>query len=580
MVTLTPGQSRLIHTILDLQPPTVVNVYGGPGCAKSSTLAYALNDRRHTRPTLYLVFNREAKRSMEHKIQITNVVRCATYAGLAWATPALRTHTKDIYAYRLRTENSDGSDDSEDEETDHTPVAQAHSFEYVAFVEWLHTTDGPEELNDQSRVMWDAIVDGSAPIDEKATFKLLLLSPDVRNRVFGAYEVIVWDEAQDMNAVQWALCDALRREGRHVQIMAGDPFQCINVWAGAVFRAFLPSRGVHDQRPQRQELTLASSFRLSGAALNATNSLARLMRSYKRDLPRSLIGLVSGNTRPATSRRRHHGYLDVHGGGMMHATNVIRYLERTRPPPGQGYLFFRTNKQLWIWLLDNYKSVLGYKARYPELVVQCDPKKFRSMERELELYNERRSSSGYIDPRQLRYLFRCVMGKCGNHCAVANALDRIREMQATPPVTPHTSKKRKLTRHDPRQTTLFGSVPPWSGQIELLCTTVHTQKGRERTFSALMGDLVPSPVRSGMHVPSVKFDEHLRVIFVALSRCTHHDGLLVPTELACRLNSITSVREVLRRTPAGSITSIVDRIHDYIGYTESLVPTCRVTGPC
>ena len=72
-------------------------------------------------------------------------------------------------------------------------------------------------------------------------------------------------------------------------------------------------------------------------------------------------------------------------------------------------------------------------------------------------------------------------------------------------------------------------------------------------------------------------NEMFRVLFVAMSRCQHPSGLLVPARVARRVNSVTTVREVLMRTALGNRRDIIPRIEEYIGYANcSMYPVCRV----
>lgn len=540
-----------MQTIAGARPPSLLRLYGGPGCAKSSTIAMAANNV-HDGDVLCLVFNRDAKESMRAKTRAGRVT-CSTYAGLSYVSAEISgLYEADYRAYYHCSFPDNGI------VGDALAVADEGSSAMRArseFVHWLSTTEDASALQTNgAQRMWEAVCNRTVPIDEKVTFKLLILNPDLRRRVFGVFSMIIWDEAQDMDAVKWELSRRIHHDGMHVQVFAGDPYQCINTWAGAVLETFMAKRlhGLHTT-----DMTVSRTFRLRGSVLHACNACARWMHSTCPSLPTSLSALSCEQ-----ASHGHHGYLRCPRRGELNMHDVIRHLKESRIPDGsKGYLFFRTNVQLWSFLLCHFSDMMRLKAKYPRLVIRCDANRFDKMKNSVSEFLQNADD----EPRD--YILSKLLELFPHHnpeevCAQIMGIKKLQQCQA--------GTKRPRPSKDPRQRTLFGTVPTWSRDIDLLCTTVHSQKGRERPFAALMGDF-------DIHT---KHDEMFRVLFVAMSRCQHPSGLLAPAGVARCFNGVTTVREVLMRTALRNRRGTVDiipRIEAYIGYANcSLYPVCRV----
>ena len=551
MATPTPQQAHVVKTITGASPPSLFRLYGGPGCAKSSTIAMTANNLHDGRNVLCLVFNRDAKESLKEKTR-TGRVTCSTYAGLPYASAEIKDSYKVDYRayYRCSFPDDDDIADEVSPVFDEGNSAMRASNE---FVRWLATTDDVCALQSNgAQQMWQAVCNRTAPINEKATFKLLMLDPDLRQRVFGVFSMIIWDEAQDMDAVKWELSRRIYHDGMHVQVFAGDPYQCINTWAGAVLETFAAKR-LHGL--PTTDMTVSRTFRLHGSVLHACNSCARWMRSTCSSLPASLSSLWCEQ-----ASHGHHGYLRYSHRGDLNMHDVVRHLKENRIPDGcKGYLFFRTNMQLWSFLLRHFSDMMKLKTKYPRLMIRCDANKFKKMKKSVSdfLQDTDNAPSDYI----LCKLFELYSHRDDPKAVCARIMD-IQKLQHCQAGT-----KRSRPIKDPRQRTLFDTAPTWTRDIDLLCTTVHTQKGRERPFVALMGDF-------DVHADQ---NEMFRVLFVAMSRCQHPSGLLVPARVARRVNSVTTVREVLMRTALGNRRDIIPRIEEYIGYANcSMYPVCRV----
>ena len=634
MIKPTEQQQKIIQTIANSHPPKCIRVYGGPGCAKSSTLAMATNNLRNRHRVLCMVFNREARDSMREKMGHaikSGRAACHTYAGISYNMGCFRRYKKDFrisYSYRNCAgddgDEHDDYDDYDDGDTldDHdihgnlatarvVPVTEMSEEEkaHIEFKQWLCTDQDVDKLTfPLANLLWSNIRDGILPINEKATFKLLLLDADLRYRAFRDFDTIIWDEAQDLCALKWALSRRLRTEGKHVQVFAGDPYQCINKWVGADFDAFVSMELDEDH-------TVSNSFRLRGSVCNATNACSRWMHSMCPSLPSSLMNLKSNIGTVRNKASRHHGYLHTatnnHPANLrmtadLSMTDVIRHLQTYRIPEGStGYLFFRTNMQIFTFLLDNFSMIMRMKQRHPLLVVRCDPKKYATLKTSVEkhlLYlrnyhqppaHRQRLEDGYKCKSRIashahpestlgKLLLLYPTEDAEVMCQRILDIARLHEVSVDARRT-HTSRSARnqlLAINDPLQRTLFDVPPPsWDRDIDLLCATVHTQKGKERTFAALMGDF------AALHQYT---DSDMRVLFVGISRCQHPNGLLVPARLARPLNGIITVREVLMRLAfaqaeygngsVGVLIQTIPKIEEFIGYESCswVYPVCRV----
>lgn len=231
MMNLTKEQAAIVDAKMQAGDATKVIAYAGTG--KTSTfVAYA--DAHYPDPMLYLAFNKSVE--TEAKERFPNHVKAKTVHALAWAAcgknyerfgnvrhfDVMKRLKLDVYAATLVGETLENWLNSADQE-----ITKQHAAE-----DWQkrYQVDITGDLCKSAKLIWREMVAETKPfmMTHSGYLKLYQLSqPRIPHRT------IMLDEAQDTNPVTFDIVNRQRQFGTKV-LLAGDPYQQIYSWRGAV----------------------------------------------------------------------------------------------------------------------------------------------------------------------------------------------------------------------------------------------------------------------------------------------------------------------------------------------------------
>ncbi len=146
------------------------------------------------------------------------------------------------------------------------------------------------------------------------------------------YQCVLADEAQDLDATQWALIELLAAEHRHL-VIVGDPVQSIYCWRGADVRHLL---AFGDRHPDARMVTLAHNHRATGHLVAVANALSDLL-AYR-------PGLVTDNAAGPAARLLRAD--DEHAEAAFVAHQIGALVDRgLLDHPGHAAVLYRTRAQ-------------------------------------------------------------------------------------------------------------------------------------------------------------------------------------------------------------------------------------------
>ncbi len=565
---LRPEQLRVVDQCCSSRAGSRIRLIGGAGCAKSTGMSFISHEFSNTNcKVLILTFNRKAADSMAAKLQKLNDkastrkrVDCMTFCGFAMRVFPSYQYKWDLFSskkerkrYTIGGTKNEDNESFEDETRHHLP-----SLPY----KWLVSADPLSSLDSSAAEVWANVFERKKGFHmlEKLAFKYMMLNEAFCKQAFSLYDVVVWDEAQDMDAVKWAISRQIA--DTTIQIFGGDPYQCINVWNGAYFDGFA------NRQAFTKNVTLTCTFRLSNNVLCATNSWAKHMRSRCDDLPVELTRLtphVDGGGGGGG------GYIQVYR-GMSEWGRFKMFVSQSKGNKNQteAFCFYRTNANKWTFLarhiLDLKKMKSAIERRGGTLNIHVDPKKTTRLVEWL-IRIGRNPAYYRVERRKIDMSAKALLSiHKGNVDKSLATVELIKQLSSR--TTTH-ARKRKFD-HISGQMTLFGVAVQSAPQLNILFTTVHTQKGAERPFVFLSSEMTDEDSLNTY----TNNEEEKRIILVAISRCNTPNGISTDSSLARCVNSITAVHSLLKWLPI-HVENVLTIIHDYIGYDDYVVPAVK-----
>lgn len=268
----TEEQTAVINAPIKRGEFCKVIAYAGTG--KTSTLVGFAH--RHREPALYLAFNKSVEQEAKSRFPVH--VRPKTVHGLAWGTSgknypnlkytvpywAVQKHLKlDVYAATLVCKTLDNYLASADAKFDKKHAAEDTLRRYKS--------DISDDLAASADAIWQLMKKGAAPFEmtHNGYLKLYQLTkPEIKQRL------LFLDEAQDTNPVTFDIVNRQRQFGTRI-VMAGDPYQQIYSWRGAVDAMSFT---------EAQTFFLTQSFRFGKAVSGVANMILRAMHGETREL--------------------------------------------------------------------------------------------------------------------------------------------------------------------------------------------------------------------------------------------------------------------------------------------------------
>jgi F-box protein 18 (helicase) len=278
MMQLTKEQQAVIDA--KLAPGEMLKTRAYAGTGKTSTkVAYARANPALS--MLYLAFNKTV--ATEAASKFPGNVRAKTAHALAWASKGrdyanIASNVRffhvtkrlkiDVYAATLVCQTLDNFLNSADPE-----FMRKHA---APDVQAKFKNDMSEHLIKCAGTIWNDMVNENAPFQmtHSGYLKLYQLSEPRLN-----YDVIMLDEAQDTNPVTFDIVNRQREHGVRV-LLAGDPYQQIYSWRGAVDAMSVECRSLY----------LTQSFRFGNHVASVANKL--LNTFFQEKVP------VIGNGKP------------------------------------------------------------------------------------------------------------------------------------------------------------------------------------------------------------------------------------------------------------------------------------------